>query len=111
MRVGLSESYPGELEELGPLGVMQKAEAGLHAALRDLGHPEAAAALAGRLDALLDAERALTDVYEAGELRKALPPRGGELDVVQMLADRMGGAYDAMAARLEKRLREAVDRG
>jgi hypothetical protein len=108
MRVGLAESFPGELAELSPLDVLHKAETGLNAALRELGYEDVACALEGRLEALTKAENALSDVEGAGVLRKALPERGGELDVVALLAGRMEGAYRAQAERLAERIKDKV---
>lgn len=105
MRLELTESRAGELADLTPAEVTQRAQEGLCKALEALGHADAAAALRGRLPALLDAKRELT---RCAQLAKALPARGGELDAVAHVAGRVAGAYDAMQARLLARLDEAV---
>tara|TARA_R110000824_G_scaffold150624_3_gene321306 strand:+ start:851 stop:1177 length:327 start_codon:yes stop_codon:yes gene_type:complete len=107
MRVTVSESWAGELDDLDPQDALKKAEKGLCGALEELGLEDAAEVIRGRLGALLDAERQLT---RCASLRKALPARGGELDVVSILAERMGGAYDSTLTRLVQAV-EAEIRG
>jgi hypothetical protein len=109
LKIGIVESYPGELEALTEREALERVQKGFHAALRQVGLPEAADVLEDRLDALLDAETRLTAANEqqgmCGALRKSLDPRGGELDVVAILTDRMAASYDAMSARLADRIR------